>query len=809
MNLRFLGHAGFSIETENTLLFQDIWTNNKGAYNSSWFQFPCNHHLTNDIVNQIKNTHKDIFIYISHEHKDHFDTDFYPLIKDIKCNIIIGNFRRNKIIHYFSKYSNFKVILCDDLHVIKTKDSEITLYLADAELNRDSAILFQHNNKTFLNINDCKMYDRLCNLFPQGVTYFAIQFSGATWHPTCYKYSKEEYERYSNLKKYNKYESVLNAIELLKPIMYIPSAGPVVFLDDCLIDKNFEKTNIFPHIPDFQEYLKQNLSYDIICEQWMPGDLYSCNESKFLEQSKKTDWNNLKEEIQNYKNKIPAQLFDKTLKYDISTTIENIKQILQLKLNQLKYDFIEYSNYSVIMQFYEEEEKCIQFDFVNKITKIVNTSDTVYNEKITSSENTYSCGAFKDNSKNDSHEGFDFFDSGDEDENIIINKNSNTKPYYFIKVYLWEMEKIIDKEIEWEDWTLTFRTELDRNPDKYMSLLHGILYMEIEDIPFLERKLYSFKNTEKIKVYSNDKQYTINRYCPHQGADLTNAEIKDNKVICPNHKWEFDLLQNGKCTTTTDSICSYECSENDIDIEDMIKQPKKKKFTLISKEIIINKTEPVIKFTFKDNNNFENITYDNHFSLSLYDDDKNKITRSYSQVEINEKEVIFYIKIYEDGKFTNILNKLPLRSNVEYLTIGRQLKCFDVCNFNLCFLCGGTGITPVYGVLKYVSKYKFDNSIKLISCWNNEDDIFLIDKIKNDINIKNIEYDFFVKNQKSNKYNTGYINDEYISKLIRGKIFDDKLSYYYYILCGPDKMIDSVKKCLNKLRIRDEFVICL
>lgn len=29
MNIRHLDHAEFSIKTENTLLFQNIWTNNK------------------------------------------------------------------------------------------------------------------------------------------------------------------------------------------------------------------------------------------------------------------------------------------------------------------------------------------------------------------------------------------------------------------------------------------------------------------------------------------------------------------------------------------------------------------------------------------------------------------------------------------------------------------------------------------------------------------------------------------------------------------------------------------------------------
>lgn len=790
LNISYLGHAGFSIETKSTLLFQDIWTNDKGAYNSSWFQFPCNHHLTNIIIKQIIQTKKDIYIYISHEHKDHFDVEFFPLIADVKCHIIIGNFRRNKLIHYFSNFDNFKIHLCDDLDVIKTKDSKITIYLADAELNRDSGILFEHGDKSFLNLNDCKIYDRLLNLFPKGVTYLAIQFSGATWHPTCYNYTKEEYERISNIKKYNKYESVLNTIELLKPVIYIPSAGPVVFLDDCLLDKNFEKINIFPHIPDFQNYLKKNISYSLIYEQWMPGDIYSANESKFLKKFKKTNWNNFKEEIFNYKNKISPKLFDKTLKYKISETIKNINQILQKKLNQLKYELLEYSEYSILFRFFEEPNKCIQFDFVSKKTKIIDTSD------ITNTEITNDLG-------------YDFFDSSDDEENNTIKRPSNHNPYYSIKVYLWEMEKIVDKIIDWEDWTLTFRTELQRNPDKYLSLLHGILYMEIEDIPFLERKLYSLKTTEKIKVTSNGKKYTINRYCPHQGADLTNADIIDDMVICPNHKWKFNLLQNGVCETSLDSICAQACTGKIVEIEDILKKPVKN-LTLINKSVIICKEEPIIKFTFKDNiNNFKNITYDNHFSLVLYDEKNKKIARSYSQVDINQKNVSFYIKIYKDGKFTNILNNLPIQSKIEYSIIERKTKCFDICNFNLCFMCGGTGVTPVYGILKYISNYNFNNSIKLISCWNNEKDIFLIDKIKKNIDINDIKYEFFVKNQKDNKYNTGYITSEYITKLIRGNIFNDTLSYYYYVLCGPDKMVESIKIILNNLGIKDEFIVYL
>ena len=43
--IKYLGHAGFSIETNKELFLIDPWLSPRGAFLSSWFQFPCNHHL--------------------------------------------------------------------------------------------------------------------------------------------------------------------------------------------------------------------------------------------------------------------------------------------------------------------------------------------------------------------------------------------------------------------------------------------------------------------------------------------------------------------------------------------------------------------------------------------------------------------------------------------------------------------------------------------------------------------------------------------------------------------------------------------
>lgn len=43
------------------------------------------------------------------------------------------------------------------------------------------------------------------------------------------------------------------------------------------------------------------------------------------------------------------------------------------------------------------------------------------------------------------------------------------------------------------------------------------------------------------------KRYEYDRKCPHKAADLTLAPIENGILICPKHKWKFDLADGGRC----------------------------------------------------------------------------------------------------------------------------------------------------------------------------------------------------------------------------------------------------------------------
>ena len=128
-------------------------------------------------------------------------------------------------------------------------------------MNRDSAILVYSDGHCFLNLNDCKLHDQLKDIKKENghIDVFTCQFSGATWHPICYDYPEELYERISKQKMLSKFEATAQAIEAVNPKIYLPSAGPPCFLDPVLFHLNFEPVNAFPRAPKLLAYLEERL----------------------------------------------------------------------------------------------------------------------------------------------------------------------------------------------------------------------------------------------------------------------------------------------------------------------------------------------------------------------------------------------------------------------------------------------------------------------------------------------------------------------------------------------------------------------
>ena len=247
--IKFLGHAGFMYESKNEMILMDPWMSKEGAFDSSWYQFPSNHKLGDEIRETISKTDKEVYIYISHEHKDHFDVPFLKTLELSKINFITPKFRRDHVASVLKKLNPKSVNTPIDSEIVEIGNLEIRLFLDDQEIVRDSAIGLIDKDKdfTFLNLNDCKVYDRVDELYEifGKFNVFTCQFSGAVFHPVCYDYPEKKYSEISESKVYGKFASVKNLINKFQPDLYIPAAGPPVFLDPNLIHINYQEVNIF------------------------------------------------------------------------------------------------------------------------------------------------------------------------------------------------------------------------------------------------------------------------------------------------------------------------------------------------------------------------------------------------------------------------------------------------------------------------------------------------------------------------------------------------------------------------------------
>ena len=275
--IKFLGHAGFMYESKNEMILMDPWMSKEGAFDSSWYQFPSNHKLGDEIRETISKTDKEVYIYISHEHKDHFDVPFLKTLELSKINFITPKFRRDHVASVLKKLNPKSVNTPIDSEIVEIGNLEIRLFLDDQEIVRDSAIglIDKDNDFIFLNLNDCKVYDRVDELYEifGKFNVFTCQFSGAVFHPVCYDYPEKKYTEISESKVYGKFASVKNLINKFQPDLYIPAAGPPVFLDPNLIHINYQEVNIFSSPFKFKDYLNDEMP-DLKIEIPVPGSTF-------------------------------------------------------------------------------------------------------------------------------------------------------------------------------------------------------------------------------------------------------------------------------------------------------------------------------------------------------------------------------------------------------------------------------------------------------------------------------------------------------------------------------------------------------
>lgn len=481
-NFQFWGHNCFSVKSKNSALVIDPWFSESGAFYSSWFQYPKNHKFKKNVLELLIQSKKS-YIFISHEHQDHFDEKFLSVVPK-HTSIIIPNYMdknfRNQVLEMFENV----IELSQNKEYEIDNEIKISLIIKDIGISHDAAILIKTKNYVFFNQNDCKVFDKL-HLINEKIDFYSVQFSGANWHPSNFDFPDHQKVKISSQKVKNKFKNVLNALNQLQPKYFLPAAGPAIFpfLD---INLSLGVDNIFVHQQELKEFLEFNEFNNILFLR--PGQDFTSNAFKPIETPTIEDVKSYRNGIKNYWDNIPNKLDRKLLEDQILKRFSEIKDI----------------------------------KIINCPILIFNYGNTFNNDKTTKNK------IFIDLNEKKLLDNFDYSSNYEE----IVS----TEKYF----YLMCIER-------WQNVYLSLRANVFRKPDIVSNSLNIFLFSDISNIRnnFLSTNEI---NSEKVIVENKSKQrYIVNRYCPHQKADLCNAEIdEDNNLICPVHAWKFNLNNGGK-----------------------------------------------------------------------------------------------------------------------------------------------------------------------------------------------------------------------------------------------------------------------
>ena len=105
-----------------------------------------------------------------------------------------------------------------------------------------------------------------------------------------------------------------------------------------------------------------------------------------------------------------------------------------------------------------------------------------------------------------------------------------------------------------DELLLSALARFSRRPDLFNNTLHNFLRFghDPEAIDALVRWHLDHGLTRaRLTREVGGRSFVIPKFCPHEGESLEHAVIENGCIICPRHKWTFDL-QTGRCVVIGD-----------------------------------------------------------------------------------------------------------------------------------------------------------------------------------------------------------------------------------------------------------------
>ena len=183
------------------------------------------------------------------------------------------------------------------------------------------------------------------------------------------------------------------------------------------------------------------------------------------------------------------------------------------------------------------------------------------------------------------------------------------------------------------------------------------------------------------------------------------------------------------------------------------------------------------------------------------DIDGKTVSRSYTPISNNRDRgrLELCIKVYPDGALTgHYLVNLNIGDTVEFRGPKGQMRYRKGMAKSIGMVAGGSGITPMYQVLRAICEDRTDSTtVSLLYANNTENDILLrreLDNFAMKCPDKFKIWYILSKPPKEWKHGTGFVTKDLVESKLPSASPDSKI-----FLCGPPGMLNAMKKSLVEL----------
>lgn len=256
MEIVFLGQAGLFIQTERGSVLCDPWFN--PAYYASWFPFP-----SNADIDPARICDPD-YLYISHQHHDHFDPEFLAKHVNKSTTVLLPDFPVDHLEQELRDLGFTSFIRTQNHEPVEVDGLTFTIVALIAPTDGpigDSGLLVDDGRTRVFNQNDAHPID-LETLESLGhCDAHFLQFSGAIWFPMVYRMQERVKEALATRKRQNQMARAHRYAQQINATHVFPCAGPPCFLDDDLFwlnDFDNDPTNIFCDQTVFLDYMREH-----------------------------------------------------------------------------------------------------------------------------------------------------------------------------------------------------------------------------------------------------------------------------------------------------------------------------------------------------------------------------------------------------------------------------------------------------------------------------------------------------------------------------------------------------------------------